>query len=161
MAILSCAHAENGYVVHIDGAATMKHSPAFRAFVHRCLEGDRQAIVTVDLTDCDYLDSTFLGCFVGLHKLGGEGNDGRLRFFAAPNQCQRLFAHSLLDRVLNIVDHCPLLAGDFADIPSCELDALAFGNHIMQCHRRLAAVGGKDAAAFSSVAEQLARELGR
>ena len=34
------------------------------------------------------------------------------------------------------------------------------GRHIMECHRRLAELGGSQAASFRSIADHLARELG-
>lgn len=158
MSNLSCAPTETGCLVRVLGRGTMKESPSFRAFVQRCLSGNRKQVVTVDLSDCDYLDSTFLGCLIGLHKLGGEANS-RLQFFAADNRCVLLFSSSMLDRYLHIVDRRPQPTGEFTDIPECELDAREFGEHVMQCHQRLAATGGKDSQVYESIADQLQREL--
>jgi len=158
MSSLSCATTDEGCIVRVIGKGTLTDSPAFRAFVHRYLSGDGSRTVTVDLSDCDYLDSTFLGCLIGLHKLGGEV-ESRLRFFDADNRCQRLFSTSMLHRYLNIVSSCPEPTDDFQKIPDCELDAREFGQHVMQCHKRLAAVGGEDSRVYQSIAEHLAKEL--
>lgn len=157
MSSLSCATTEKGCVVRVIGRGTMKESPAFRAFLQRCL-ANRDYRVTVDLSDCDYLDSTFLGCLIGLHKLGGEG-PSRLQFYATDGRCSRLFSWSMLDRYLNVTDACPAPTDEFQDIPSCELDARELGVHIMQCHQRLAAAGGQDAEVFESIVAKLSKEL--
>ena len=157
MSSLSCATTENGCLVRVVGRGTLKDSPAFRAFVQRCL-ATRGYHVTVDLSDCDYLDSTFLGCLIGLHKMGGEG-DSRLKFYAQDGRCTRLFSWSMLDRYLQVSDRCPPTTDEFQEIPSCELDARELGVHIMQCHQRLAAAGGPEAEVFESIVAKLSKEL--
>lgn len=159
MSSLSCATSAGGCIVRVTGSGSLTESPAFRAFVERYLSGDRSRTVTVDLSDCDFLDSTFLGCLIGLHKLGGEG-DSRLRFFDANNRCPWLFSTSMLDRYLKIVTSCPKPTDEFKEIPDCELDAREFGEHVMQCHRRLAAAGGAESKVYQAIADQLAKELG-
>ena len=158
MSSLHCVRSEDGCIVRVLGPGTLRVSPAFKAFVGRYLSGHRTSRVTVDLSDCDYLDSTFLGCLIGLHKLGGEG-DRRLRFFAKDERCRRLFAASMLDRYLCIVDRLPDTTEEVEVIPDCELDAREFGQHVMQCHQRLAAAGGEESDEFASIVEQLAKEL--
>ena len=158
MSSLHCVSSEDGCVVRVSGSGTLKESPAFKAFVGRYLSGNRSRHVTVDLSDCDYLDSTFMGCLIGLHKLGGEG-ESRLRFFAEDQRTGRLLSASMLDRYLHIVDHLPAELDDPQPIPDCELGAREFGEHVMQCHQRLAAAGGEDSEAYASIVEQLAKEL--
>ena len=55
----------DGTVVCLVGRGTMCESPAFRDVAERLLDrGD----VVFDASRCDYLDSTFLGCLIGLKK---------------------------------------------------------------------------------------------
>ena len=58
---------EAGYAIRIEGRGTMRESPALQRVVRTVLDGEACA-VTIDLAVCDYLDSTFLGCLVDLHR---------------------------------------------------------------------------------------------
>jgi anti-anti-sigma regulatory factor len=60
----------------------MHESPAFRETVAGCLKRFPHSNVIVDLSDCHYLDSTFMGGMIWLHKLAGETRADRLRFCA-------------------------------------------------------------------------------
>src|SRR5690349_3855422 len=60
---LRVAPTENGCVIRIEGRGTMKQSPAPRAVALETLHGDDHAVVVIDLSACEFLDSTFLGFF--------------------------------------------------------------------------------------------------
>ena len=55
------------------GAGDDGESPTFHAFVKHILESEPVSAVVV-LSGCDYLDSTFLGCLIDLHRRYGEAN---------------------------------------------------------------------------------------
>src|SRR5204863_489377 len=65
----------------INGRGTMKESPAASGLANRTLAGDSSAVVVIDLSECTYLDSTFLGCLTGLY--GRFGHAPSPRFFVA------------------------------------------------------------------------------
>ncbi len=58
-------HLSDGLVIRVVGCATMRESPAFRAAVEPNLDAGN---VLFDATQCDYVDSTFLGCLIGIKK---------------------------------------------------------------------------------------------
>ena len=53
---------ETAYLFRIVGRGTRRESPAVRDFVRGALEDG--ANVVIDLSPCEHLDSTFLGCLV-------------------------------------------------------------------------------------------------
>ena len=67
-ALLKVARTSTGYCVRIEGRGTMRESPAAAEFVLRSLEKAPAPGITVDLSGCDYLDSTFLGCLVEMQR---------------------------------------------------------------------------------------------
>ena len=156
----------------------MKESPAVQEFVSRTLgpvgaahPGAAQAgAVTVDLSGCEYLDSTFLGCLLGLYKqYGGKGaREGAgaspsppFAVAAPPERLAKLFGPTRLDRLLRAEKEPPHVAGEWVPlaIDQPTLDKRDLTQHVMECHRRLAEVEGPQQAAFRRIAEQLEREL--
>lgn len=150
---------EEGFLVRVIGRGTMQESPAFRETVLMCLQRNRYCHVVVDLSDCHYVDSTFMGGLIWLHKYAGELTPERLQFFADASKCRQLFSHSLLDRVLNFVDKLPVAVGQPTEISIEDMSREDLGRHIEQCHRQLSKLGGPDADTFGQIADRLRREL--
>jgi anti-anti-sigma regulatory factor len=152
-----------GFVVRVEGWGTMRESPLLQGFARECLQVDPSPLV-VDLAACSYLDSTFLGCLVDLHHRFGRDNPPRFLVAADPQQCRRLLAPLQLHRVLKVVDEAPQAAGSWLTLDSTEAgsgdsDRRRLGRHLLDCHRRLAELGGANETVFGPIIEQLAREL--
>jgi anti-anti-sigma regulatory factor len=178
MATASAVHVartDHGCCVRIEGRGTMKESPAVQEFVSRTLgaaspDAAKAGAVTVDLSSCEYLDSTFLGCLLGLYKrYGGKGAregsraDPAAPFAVAapPDRIAKLFGSTRLDRLLQAEKEPPHVAGEWVPltIDQPTLDKRDLTQHVLECHRRLAEVDGPQQAAFRRIAEQLEREL--
>jgi anti-anti-sigma regulatory factor len=135
----------------------MCESPVFRDTVERMFE---RGFVVFDASECSYLDSTFLGCLIGLKKACEMAGSARFLVAASPDARLKLFCTSSLHRSFEFVDVLPELTGpsQAVDLSGPRRDEL--GPHIMTCHERLAEMGGREAPAFRAVADRLARELG-
>jgi anti-anti-sigma regulatory factor len=146
-----------GILVRVVGRGTMRESPAFRDAVEPFLNS--QAVV-FDATECDYLDSTFLGCLISINKECEE--PPRCRFVVVAPEARRneLFTLSSLHQYFHFVDVCPEVEGELVPIDISALAPEEMGMHVMKCHRRLADLGGPEAEVFRSAAERLAKELG-
>jgi anti-anti-sigma regulatory factor len=147
----------NGFVVRVVGRGTMQESPAFCAAVSRALDS---GVVVFDANRCEYLDSTFLGCLIGLKKSCEHFLERRFLIAAAPAIRIKLFCTSSLDKYFDFVEVCPETEGQTTtvDVESPEREVL--GRHVMRCHATLAEMGGREATAFKSVADGLAKQLG-
>jgi anti-anti-sigma regulatory factor len=146
-----------GTLVRLVGRGTMCESPVFRDTVERLFE---RGFVVLDASDCNYLDSTFLGCLIGLKKAGECAGQSRLLVAASPDTRIKLFCTSSLHRYFDFVDVLPELTGPIETIDLTDSRRDELGPHIMTCHERLAEMGGKEAPAFRAIADRLARELG-
>ena len=93
--------------------------------------------VVVDLSHCDYLDSTFLGCLLGLHRQYGTT---RLRIAAPPDRTRKLFGPTKLDIALRVTADVPPVLGDYVAIAPEAINSQDMARHIMECHRRLAEI---------------------
>ena len=146
----------DGLVVRIVGCATMQESPAFRAVVEPNLD---HGLVVFDATQCDYLDSTFLGCLIGIKKACELSPLRRFVIAACDATRIKLFSISSLDRYFDFVDACPEPLDHFVAIDIMKVEPDELGWHVMRCHERLADMGGRHAVAFKAIADQLAKEL--
>lgn len=152
---------EAGYRVRVEGDGTMRSSPAVHAFVLRSLEDPSVSGLIIDLSTCVYLDSTFLGCLVDLHKRYGAAAPPRFQVAAPPATLHRLFGTTRLDRLLKIVPAAPETVGNEVELSADENLALPeLGRHLLECHRRLAEVDGPNQVAFQRIVDRLEAELG-
>jgi anti-anti-sigma regulatory factor len=148
----------SGYCIRIEGRGTLRESPAVHAFVRHVLDGE-PGTATIDLRDCDYLDSTFLGCLVDLHRRYAMHGPVRMLVAAPPERRQRLFAPNCLDELFCYGGDPPEIVGEELSLPSLTLERDDLGRHVLECHRRLVELGGPNRAALQGVVERLAHEL--
>ena len=147
-----------GVAVRVEGAGTMSESPVVHAFAEEVLKASGQRLV-INLGACTYLDSTFLGGLVSLFKRHG-GDPGRYAIYAPPPIRQTLFGVSRLDKLLPFVDQLPALEGGQLPLePGAPMSREELARYIVECHRRLAELGGECAQDFGRVADAIAGEL--
>jgi anti-anti-sigma factor len=156
---LKVARTRAGYLVRIEGRGTSRDSPALAAFVSQYLQAEQEASLVLDLCACDYLDSTFLGCLLRLHREYEEKSGAQLLVLADRETREKLLSLTRLDTVLQFVDSTPETLGGFVTIPSAELGVRELGRHVMESHRSLATLPCANAGLFEEIADRLAREL--
>ena len=143
----------------------MRESPAAAEFVLRSLEKAPAPGITVDLSGCDYLDSTFLGCLVEMQRRltktpAAPGMNGPRFVVSAPaEKVKKLLSPTKLDGVLKTTAEPPQLAGAWVELPATDPASPDLIRHVMECHRRLAELGGPQQAAFAAIADNIEREL--
>lgn len=148
-----------GYVVRMTGRGTMLESPALAEFAAGCLAHSSDSLV-VDLSECEYLDSTLLGCLVTLHRRFGNAEPPRFEIAAAADVSERLLGPTRLVRFFNIIEEAPASLDTSIPLECSMPERNELGTHIMRCHKELADLGGPESDAFARIAERLSRELG-
>jgi len=153
---------DHGYLVRVEGRGTIKLSPLLQQFAVQSFEKDSEPsgnTVTVDLSACDYLDSTFLGCLLSLNRRYNHAADPRFMIAATPQKRRELLEPSNLNRVLAIRETCPESGRDLIELICPALLNTDLGRHVLECHRRLAEIEGPGRTAFRSIADRLESEL--
>lgn len=80
--------------------ATMDSAPEFREYLAELIEKDEKYVI-VDLSACDFLDSSFLGALVfGLKKLKSEG--GNLKIIIATQVPAGILSLTKMDQVFTV-----------------------------------------------------------
>jgi len=154
---LTICRTATGYLFRIAGRGTMHESPTVRDFVCGAIEDGVD--VALDLSACDYLDSTFQGCLVMLHRRGRSGS-GSFAIFADEPTRKKLLGCARLDRYLAFVEECPPFTEAPVSLQVSALERKEFAQHALETHRQLAELGGPTAETFARIAEQIAKELG-
>jgi anti-anti-sigma factor len=155
-ASLAIYRTESGYFLRVVGRGTMRESPAVRDFVEGAVQNG--ADIVLDLSACEYLDSTFLGCLVILQQRS-RNNDGSFAVLADESAQRKLLRTAGLHHLLTFADERPQSIGEPVELQASNLQRHDFCRHLLEAHRKLADLGGPTADEFRGVAEQLAKEL--
>ena len=160
--VLQIAATAEGWVLRIEGRGSLNESPTFRETVRCALHSEPEAVAVLDLNACTYLDSTMLGCLVMLHReFSSTPEVPHFQIAASVEVRQRLLAPTRLDRHLHFCNEPPETTSEWTTLRTDLPELQEFGRHVMECHDRLAEIGGPRAEAYRQVAEQLAREIGQ
>ena len=152
---LKFARTETGYRLRVQGCGTSQQSAAAEMFVDEALCDPAHSVV-IDLSSTSYLDSTFLGCLLGMYRRHGAA---RLRIAAPKDVARNLFGPTKLDVALRVTDQLPHTLGEDVTIKLKSATPTEIARHIMECHRRLGETPGPQQQVFAAIARQLAREL--
>ena len=166
-ALLKVARTPTGYCLRVEGRGTMRESRSAAEFVQQSLAVSPTPTITVDLSACEHLDSTFLGCLVEMQrrtlKASGAPAPGlggpRFVVSAPPEKVKKLLSPTKLDVVLKATAEPPPVAGEWVDLRAADPASPDVMRHVMDCHRRLAELGGPQQAAFAAIADNIEREL--
>jgi anti-anti-sigma regulatory factor len=156
--LLKVARTPTGYCIRIEGRGTMRESPTAAEFASKALEAEGSSLV-VDLSACEYLDSTFLGCLVEMKKRAGRATTPRFGVSAPDDKVRKLLGPTKLDLVLRPTAEPPQVVGEVVTLPAADPASPDLMRHVMECHRLLAALGGPQQAAFAAIADNIQREL--
>lgn len=157
---LTVGRTSTGFLIALEGRGTLFQCPVFQELVDRCL-GEKQFKVVVTLSHCEYLDSTFLGCLVSLHRKHNTTGHVRLEIDAPAERRSGLLHHVNLDSYLTFAGTTPDLVGEPVEVEITTPDRHKIGKHVEEAHRHLAGLGGAEAAKFERIAQQMAGEQGK
>lgn len=139
----------------VFGRGTMKQTPALSTRARQALDAGQA--VRVELCDCSYLDSTFLGTLLGLSRAAKQAASHEFTLVAPSAECKVLIEQMGLDRLIPIVTPTadrdePWQELDLSDTPS----AAVIQETVVRAHENLAEAPGPAAQPFKAIATKLA-----
>ena len=154
------APTDTGCVIRVQGRGTMKESPTVKAVAMQALVGDERTIVAIDLSTCDYLDSTFLArwwnCTTGLADQSQPDFWSRLL-----GRSERRCSIPRIDLIIPSTDSAPATRGDWVPIRVEPVGPRELSQHMMECHRSLSKFDSPMSGTFAKIADHLERELAK
>ena len=146
-------------VVRISGRANCLSSVPFKQVINRLIERGRRAF-TLDLSDCQLMDSTFLGVLVGLNRtLGQAGPAGGFSLYQ-PTEPVRVLLDNL--GILELFDTTDSLGQAEAAEPVeqvAALDKTDLTRTSLEAHQTLIDANPENAVKFKEVTRFLEEDL--
>lgn len=148
-------------VVRVRGRAQAHQCPAFRKFAEEILAGSACRL-QVDLSECEYFDSTFLGTLLHLRKTPGQDGGSVLTLVAPSEQCLQILGRMGARTLFRIDSGCSVDGENQwhilpEDQPGqCGLD---FKRNVVDAHQELAQVNGPMQDKYRMIAEMAALDL--
>jgi anti-anti-sigma regulatory factor len=143
--------------IQVIGWGTMKQSLPVRRFAEQGLSRGVK-ILRVDLAQCTYLDSTFLGTLLTLQRTARRMGGRELVLVCPSSGCTRLFKQLGVQDAFPSVGPDPSDQGEWTELPIERDDPTEFNRHVVQAHQELANLGGTPAEVFGGVARRLTDE---
>jgi anti-anti-sigma regulatory factor len=140
----------------IQGRADWALSAAFHAQCVAALEAGRA--VSIDMTLCQHLDSTFLGTIHELSERAEQG-DLELRLQGVMPPVEELFAELGMKRVMERIVACMLPLPTQMEPLVCEPDARSRALRMLRAHESLAGLSDRNRQEFDPLLELLRREV--
>ncbi len=143
----------------IIGRGSFQNAHLLKAFYNELLTKGIAAFY-LDLKECTYLDSTFLGTLAGLgSKLRASG--GKLNIVNASARNMELLQNLGLDRIFTIhVSAIDFKATNLAPIEAPALDKTQSGYQMLAAHQTLIQLDPRNVAKFKDVVAYLKEDLG-
>jgi anti-anti-sigma regulatory factor len=146
----------------VIGQITCHHCLGLRQFAEEGLARGATRI-QVDLRDCTYGDSTFLGTLLQLQRrCGGETRDA-FRLVSPSAQFRQMLVQIGAERLFRIVDHVPTtdMQTTWQQLNDnvVRSGSLRFKQNVVEAHQELANAGGALGQRFGPLAEAVSREL--
>src|SRR5262249_41017833 len=154
--IVRVCRTDSEVTVQVEGWGRMNHGLPLRRLAEQAVA----AGVTrfhVDLRQCTYLDSTFLGTLLYLKRILQKKN-GQLTLVSPSAECWRLFKQIGIDDAF-AVEAALGTCGPWTELPGGRDDPHAVNQAVYQAHEERANLGGPAGDAFAAVARCMSREM--
>ena len=136
---------------HVVGQATLRQSPALRRHVEQC-RATGPMTVHIDLHECTYMDSTFLGTLLMFKR-----RHGQFALVAPSPECICLLRQMGLGSVFCVLAEGPP-PDETGELLESESDSDSFKRTIVEAHQELAGLSGAAGAIFQVVAAHLTED---
>jgi anti-anti-sigma factor len=142
----------------VVGPATMLESVPLRDAAAVRLEEGATTIV-VDLAECTWMDSTFLGTLLVLARQAERGGRGARVLLGSPSlECQRVIEQTGVAEILAAVVSQPTEGQVWTELHGASDDTDALRRNVLRANEQLARLGGAAGDEFREVARALAED---
>ena len=98
---LTAAYIDQLVVIRIEGRGSFKISPPLKQFIHRTVETRSARKILIDMSQCNSMDSTFMGVLAGLSFQMKDSPDCSLKLSNLSEKNEKLLRTLGVDRVVN------------------------------------------------------------
>jgi anti-sigma B factor antagonist len=149
---------ERTILLRIEGWATMSQSLPLRRFVEQNLSG-RTEKVWVDVRHCTYIDSTFLGTLLYLHRVALRAGGREFRLISPSPACTNLLAQMGVLEVFVVLDMEEAAPSSWTNLSREVEDKKCFQRNVIEAHEELASLPGAAGEPFRAVVRCLTKDV--
>jgi anti-anti-sigma factor len=145
--------------LRVVGRVTMNQCPAVRQWADHCLTQNVQRL-SVDLSGCTYMDSTFVGTLLALYRRFKDRQQGGLTIIAPSPACKQVLQQMHLLEIFRLGEQ-PADGGEsWSDLPREGDRPSAMLRQVVSAHQELASLPGEVGENFRGIAKELTAEMG-
>jgi anti-anti-sigma factor len=156
--IIRAQYGEHQMLFRVEGWAQMDLGLALRRAGEKGIAQGATTLL-VDLRQCVYMDSTFLGTLLLLKRALARRPGGRLALIAPSPECCDLLEQMGLKDLFPLGTEEELAAGDWTALSTDLDDIKAFKCNVAQAHIELASLPGPAGETFKKVARLLEKDV--
>ena len=158
--VLVAREADVAYI-QVNGRGSFQNAGHLKGFYSEVIKEGAQRFV-IDLKNCTYLDSTFLGTMTGLGLKLKDSPQGRLQIINASTRNLELMQNLGLDRLFHIqvsgLDYKP---EDMHEVDKQHESKTNTGETMLEAHELLMQWDERNVAKFKDVVDYLREDLGQ
>jgi anti-anti-sigma regulatory factor len=158
--VLVAREADLAYI-QVNGRGSFQNAGHLKSFYSEVIKNGAQRFV-IDLKNCTYLDSTFLGTMTGLGLKLKDSPQGGLQIINATTRNLELMQNLGLDRLFHIqvtgMDYKPEEMQELEKKPDSKINT---GETMLEAHQNLMQWDERNIAKFKDVVDYLREDLGQ
>ncbi len=156
-ASIEVAETEHTGYIRLSGKATFKLAPDFKDFVVYEMKKGKRGIL-IDFSDCETIDSTFVGTITSLSLTYNNKNNNQIKLFNVNDHILSILKNLGLINVLDISNSVNNEETDFKSLKLVKREKVEIANLMLDAHETLASISEENAVVFKNVVEMLRRE---
>ena len=147
--------------IQVNGRGSFQNASHLKSFYSEVIKSGAQRFV-IDLKNCTYLDSTFLGTMTGLGLKIKDSPHGGLQIINASTRNLELMQNLGLDRLFHIqvtgMDYKP---EEIQELEKTSSSKVSTGETMLEAHENLMLWDSRNIAKFKDVVDYLREDLGQ
>jgi len=145
-------------LIRVEGKGTHLNSHLLKQYLLQCLNENYRRFL-VDLSQCCYMDSTFLGMLAGFGIKVKERSLPPVRVVKATERVRGMFQSLGIDHFFEITQET-LPSGSLSELPSEGISKETKTLEILESHEKLAEISGANEVRFRDVIALLRKKVG-
>lgn len=148
-------------IFKVSGRGTIRNSPPLEKLALAALnEGEAKEII-IDLKDCLYMDSTFMGALVGINCALLKKGDPRLIITNADDRSKHLLDNLGLSRIMELRNNSEKFETEWELVVNEPMEPNTLAKHILTAHDYLGDIDTQNQTRFGEVKRLLLESLSR
>lgn len=144
-------------LLRVEGKGTHLTSHLFKRYVHQCLSENRRQF-HVDLSQCSYMDSTFLGMMAGIGIKLKERSFPAMKLVNINDRVRGMFEALGIDHLFELVQRAAT-SGEFKEVEGYANNVEGKARDMLEAHEKLVEVSTSNEAKFRDVIALLREEV--